>query len=136
MSGDPDASDEAPSGAPDPRLRIRLVFHGDVMLGPGKADLLALIRDEGSISAAGRRMGMSWKRAWTLVDELNHIFRAPLVEAARGGAAGGGAHLTETGHEVLALYRKLEERLAEEGGAELQALAALVREADDVSDRK
>lgn len=136
MTGDPDASDPPLSGPPGPRLRIRLVFHRDVMLGPGKADLLALIRDEGSISAAGRRMGMSWKRAWTLVDELNRIFRAPLVEAARGGAAGGGAHLTGTGHEVLALYRRLEERLAEEGGAELQALAALVREPGDVSGGK
>jgi molybdate transport system regulatory protein len=106
------------------------------MLGPGKAELLELIRDQGSISAAGRGMRMSWKRAWSLVDELNHAFRLPLVEAARGGAAGGGAHLTATGIEVLALYRRLESRLAEDGGAELRALNALVREAGDVSGKE
>ncbi len=125
-----------PLPAPSPRLRLRLLFEGDAMLGPGKVDLLELIRDQGSISAAGRSMGMSWKRAWSLVDELNRAFRLPLVEAARGGAAGGGAHLTATGTDVLALYRRLESRLAEEGGADLRALNALVRGASDVSNEK
>ncbi|PZQ99718.1 MAG: hypothetical protein DI533_03445 [Cereibacter sphaeroides] len=110
------------------RLRLRLLFGADAMLGPGKADLLQLIRDTGSISAAGRRMGMSYKRAWMLVEEMNAVFREPLVDSARGGSGGGGARLTEAGVRVLALYRALEDRLAETGAAEIAALSAMVRD--------
>ena len=86
-------------------LRIRLVLGRDVMIGPGKAHLLEGIRDTGSIAAAGRRMGMSYKRAWTLVEGMNAAYRAPLVATARGGAGHGGASLTPLGLEVLAAYR-------------------------------
>ena len=75
------------------------------MLGPGKAELLERIVATGSISAAGRDMGMSYKRAWMLVEEMNAAFMAPLVASARGGQGGGGAHLTDAGEEVLRLYR-------------------------------
>ncbi|HRO16152.1 MAG TPA: LysR family transcriptional regulator [Paracoccus sp. (in: a-proteobacteria)] len=91
-----------------PRLRLRIHFASGDWLGPGKAELLALIAETGSISAAGRRMGMSYKRAWMLVETLNAIFREPLVESARGGARGGGAILTPLGAEVLARYRRIE----------------------------
>jgi molybdate transport system regulatory protein len=84
-------------------LKLRILFD-DAMLGPGKAALLGHIRDTGSISAAGRQMGMSYKRAWMLVEEMNTAFRDPLVSSARGGAGGGGAHLTPAGERVLALY--------------------------------
>ena len=84
-------------------LRLRLVFD-DAMLGPGKAELLRHIQQTGSIAAAGRQMGMSYKRAWMLIEEMNAAFNAPLVSSARGGAGGGGAQLTETGAEVLRLY--------------------------------
>lgn len=87
-------------------LKLRILFD-DAMLGPGKADLLDRIRATGSISAAGRQMGMSYKRAWMLVDEMNAAFRAPLVAASRGGAGGGGARLTEAGAEVLRLYHRV-----------------------------
>lgn len=113
------------------RLRIRIVFGDDAMLGPGKADLLERIRETGSISAAGRAMGMSYKRAWMLVETMNAAFREPLVDASRGGAAGGGARLTEAGQAVLAHYRKLEEIMAEAGAARIGALRAMVREAAD-----
>lgn len=116
-----------------PRLRLRVVFGAGRRLGPGKADLLDLIRETGSISAAGRRMGMSYKRAWTLIEELNGMFAAPLVHSSRGGAKGGGAHLTETGAEVLARYRALERAAAESGHGDLGALAALL---SDISDGK
>lgn len=107
------------------RLMLRLYF-GEMMIGPGKAQLLEGIAREGSISAAGRAMGMSYKRAWQLVETMNAGFVAPVVESTRGGAQGGGAHLTETGQAVLTAYRALEARVTEAGSAEIAALAALV----------
>lgn len=108
------------------RIRLRLIFGSNAMLGPGKADLLELIGQTGSIAAAGRQMGMSYKRAWMLVETMNGIFREPLVESARGGARGGGARLTETGERVLQLYRQLEKRTAEAGSEEIEALHGLL----------
>ncbi|MEC3861708.1 LysR family transcriptional regulator [Mesobacterium sp. TK19101] len=110
---------------PDTRLRLRLHF-GPVMLGPGKADLLEQIARTGSIAAAGRAMGMSYKRAWLLVEDMNHAFAAPLVDSARGGAKGGGAQLTGTGQTVLTLYRKIEDTAAEAGAAEIDALHGML----------
>jgi molybdate transport system regulatory protein len=72
-------------------VRLRVVLERDVAIGPGKADLLDAVGATGSISAAARRMGMSYKRAWLLVDTMNRCFRAPLVAAAKGGQAGGSA---------------------------------------------
>jgi molybdate transport system regulatory protein len=111
-----------------PSLRIRILFGDDAMLGPGKADLLERIRDTGSIAAAGRSMGMSYKRAWMLVEEMNAAFREPLVTSTRGGAQGGGARLTDAGEEVLAQYRKLEEIMAEAGAAGIAALQSMLRD--------
>jgi molybdate transport system regulatory protein len=112
------------------RLRLRLYFGDQLMFGPGKADLLQGIADEGSISAAGRRMGMSYKRAWMLVEAMNAAFRDPLVESSRGGAAGGGARLTPAGHEALAHFRRLEDIVHHQGAAEIHALEAMLRDAD------
>jgi molybdate transport system regulatory protein len=112
----------------EPRLRIRIVFGDDAMLGPGKADLLERIRETGSIAAAGRSMAMSYKRAWLLVEEMNRAFRDPLVESARGGVRGGGARLTETGEAVLSNYRRLEEIMAEAGAARIGVLRSLLRD--------
>jgi molybdate transport system regulatory protein len=114
-----------------PSLRIRIVFGEDTMLGPGKADLLERIRDTGSIAAAGRSMSMSYKRAWMLVESMNAAFCKPLVESNRGGAKGGGAHLTDTGAEVLANYRKLEDIMAEAGAARISAIQSLLRDIPD-----
>ncbi|WP_343073993.1 winged helix-turn-helix domain-containing protein [Microvirga zambiensis] len=95
-----------------PAFKFRIYFDADTMLGPGKADLLQGILETGSIAAAGRRMGMSYKRAWYLVDTLNHYFSEPLVHSAKGGKAGGGASLTPTGHLVLNAYRRMEANVA------------------------
>ncbi|WP_134679602.1 winged helix-turn-helix domain-containing protein [Paracoccus ravus] len=95
----------------DPRLSLRLHFIQGLTFGRGKADLLQAISETGSISAAGRRLEMSYRRAWALVEEMNAHFRSPLVESSRGGAKGGGAALTELGAAVLADYRKLEDML-------------------------
>jgi len=116
-----------------PGLRIRLVFGTGAMLGPGKADLLQGIRDSGSIAAAGRAMGMSYKRAWMLVETMNGMFGAPLVESQRGGAGVGGAVLTETGMAVLALWRGLEAKAAEATAQEAAALRTML---GDMSDEK
>ena len=98
------------------------------MLGPGKADLLESIRETGSIAAAGRAMSMSYKRAWSLVEEMNAAFRDPLVDSTRGGPAGGGARLTEAGETVLAHYRKLEEITAEAGAHRIRAISAMLKD--------
>ncbi|GGA18966.1 winged helix-turn-helix domain-containing protein [Neptunicoccus cionae] len=109
----------------DARLRLRVVFDDGVRLGPGKADLLGLIDEHGSIAAAGRAMKMSYKRAWMLVEEMNAAFQNPLVESSRGGSHGGGARLTATGQEVLKAYRGMEERLSAEATQELAFLTGL-----------
>ncbi|MBJ3776689.1 winged helix-turn-helix domain-containing protein [Acuticoccus mangrovi] len=114
-------SDTAPPG-----LRLRLIFGEDAMIGPGKADLLELVKETGSISAAGRRMGMSYRRAWGLIDTLNTIFGAPLVERTRGGASGGGATLTDRGEKVLAHYRSLEARARAAGAEDIAAIEAML----------
>jgi molybdate transport system regulatory protein len=121
--------DRDPKTAVDePRLRIRIVFGTDAMLGPGKADLLEHIRETGSIAAAGRAMSMSYKRAWLLVEEMNRAFREPLVDSTRGGPQGGGARLTEAGEAVLVHYRKLEDIMAEAGAARIGVLRGMLRD--------
>lgn len=111
----------------DPRLSLRLHFGTGLTLGRGKADLLQGIAEEGSISAAGRRMGMSYRRAWSLVEEMNTHFSAPLVDSSRGGSKGGGARLSDLGRQVLADYRALEALLRHEGAPRLDRLRAAQR---------
>ena len=93
-----------------PDFRIRLHIHvGDGhSLGPGKAALLEAIRDTGSISAAARSLGMAYRHAWELVDDLNAGFAPGVVETVAGGKAGGGARLTPFGEELLARFRAME----------------------------
>ncbi|MEP7240836.1 MAG: LysR family transcriptional regulator [Devosia sp.] len=87
---------------------LRVTFSDDLYMGPGRADLLEGIAETGSIAAAGKRMGMSYKRAWSLVQALNEGWGSPLVETSRGGAAQGGAGLTEDGAFVLGQYRQMQ----------------------------
>jgi molybdate transport system regulatory protein len=88
-------------------IHLRVQLAAGVAFGPGKADLLAGIRETGSIAAAGRRMQMSYKRAWQLAEELNRMFREPLIEAVKGGVGGGGARLSSAGEQVLACYTRM-----------------------------
>lgn len=93
------------------RPRFRVVREdGEIVLGPGKADLLEAIARTGSIRSAAEELGMSYMRAWNLVKTMNEAFRGPLVEKERGGTEKGGAALTERGQTVLRLYRKMEEK--------------------------
>jgi molybdate transport system regulatory protein len=110
--------------ASGPVARLRIILGDAIAVGPGKADLLEGIRETGSIAAAGRRMGMSYKRAWLLVETMNSCFSRPLVEAAKGGKWGGGARLTKLGEEVLARYRRMQTAT---GRAIADDLAALKR---------
>ena len=103
-------------------LRVDFGEHG--ALGPGKTRLMELIAETGSISAAGRAMGMSYRRAWLLVDALNVAFGEPLVAKQTGGSGGGGAVLTKLGREVVQRYRRIERRAASAGRADLEALTA------------
>ena len=107
--------------------RLRVVLGQGVALGPGKADLLEAIAATGSISAAGRQMKMSYRRAWLLVEELNGSFQSALVAADKGGAHGGGARLTELGAEVLRHFRSMERKTQKAIAADLTALAAVAK---------
>jgi len=103
-------------------LRLNLAPRGAV--GPGKIKLLELVGKTGSISAAGRAMAMSYRRAWLLIDELNHIFDQPLVETQLGGKAGGGATLTSFGRKVVGEYRAMEDEAHAAFGPRLRLLQA------------
>jgi molybdate transport system regulatory protein len=109
-----------------PGARLRLVLEPEVELGPGKAALLEAIESTGSISAAGRSLGMSYKRAWSLVEALNGYFDTPLVSTTKGGRTHGGAVLTPTGKRVLTLYRRMERRASEAIRGEVRALRKLL----------
>jgi molybdate transport system regulatory protein len=116
-----------------PGARLRIVLDPDIAIGPGKADILDGIRETGSIAAAGRRMGMSYKRAWLLVESMNACFSRPLVETSRGGQARGGAALTPDGERVLDCYRRMETLTARAIHDEMATLQAMI---PDMSERK
>ena len=109
-----------------PALRFRLLLDAEHALGPGKADLLEAIAATGSIAAAGRTMGMSYKRAWQLADDLNRSFAEPLIAANKGGERGGGATLTAAGEKVVRAYRDIERKAKLACAAELRALSRLL----------
>ena len=106
--------------------RLRILMGEAIAVGPGKADLLAAIAAEGSISAAARTMGMSYRRAWLLVDELNRVFVGPVVVSETGGRRGGGAVLTSLGQEILKRYRAMEQRAAASVADDVCAFRALL----------
>lgn len=98
----------AKAGRADHRLSIRVDLAGGIRIGPGKVALLEQIGRTGSISAAGRALRMSYRRAWDLVEELNRSFGRPVVTTAAGGSGGGGASLTAAGEAVIEEYRAIE----------------------------
>lgn len=106
---------------------LRVTLSEDFYVGPGRADLLEAIAETGSIAAAGKVMGMSYKRAWSLVQALNEGFGAPLVEASRGGSTQGGAELTGLGREVLGRYRHMQAAARDAIADDVMALQQLVK---------
>ncbi|CUI03648.1 winged helix-turn-helix domain-containing protein [Massilia antarctica] len=111
-------------------VKVRLLHGGEIAMGPGKADLLDAIGRTGSISAAARAMGMSYRRAWLLVDVMNRGFGAPLVRSAAGGSRGGGAKVTATGMQVLTHYRAMQAAASAAAGPYAAALSKLLRPGD------
>jgi molybdate transport system regulatory protein len=109
------------------RLTLRVDFGTDRAIGPGKVLLLEAIRDTGSISQAGRSLGMSYRRAWLLVDDMNRCFREPVVTAQPGGSQGGGAALTAFGEKVVQRYRAIETQATAATKPQLHDLEASVR---------
>jgi molybdate transport system regulatory protein len=101
---------------------LRVTLSDDFYIGPGRADLLELIAETGSISEAAKRMGMSYKRAWSLVQALNDGWGSPLDETARGGAAQGGAAVTSAGRAVLDRYRHMQQVTRDAIAADVAAL--------------
>lgn len=106
---------------------LRVTLGPTAYVGPGRAGLLEGIAATGSIAETAKRMGMSYKRAWSLVQALNEGFASPLVETSRGGTGQGGARLTPTGEEVLRRYRNIERSAAAAIEDDLAALVALAR---------
>ncbi len=105
-------------------LFVRIDLGAARLIGPGKVRLLELVDEHGSIAAAGRAMGMSYRRAWRLVDETNGLFREPAVATQHGGRAGGGAALTAFGREVVRRYRAIETEATAAAATHLNALEA------------
>jgi molybdate transport system regulatory protein len=121
------------AGVPaDGLTHLRITLSDKAYIGPGRADLLEHIASTGSISAAGKAMGMSYKRAWGLVQALNEGFGVALVESSRGGASQGGAQLTEAGRFVLERYRQMQHNTRQAIAADVEAL----RQKFDMSIRK
>lgn len=101
------------------KIKVQLMLGEEIAFGPGKADLLEWVARAGSISGAAKGMGLSYRRAWLMIDTMNRCFDEPLVRMAHGGARGGGAALTQAGEAVVAAYRDVQARVedaAEAGG--------------------
>lgn len=121
---DPTATDAASLAAALPRVRLQI--KQGVAHGPGKAALLEALERTGSISAAGRALDMSYRRAWLLIHSVNQAYQSPLVEAVKGGAGGGGAQLTPLGREVLSIYRRMERKALRAIQPDLELLQGLL----------
>jgi molybdate transport system regulatory protein len=120
----------------DNRLSIRIDLTNGDRIGPGKIALLEAIKSAGSISAAARQLGMSYRRAWLLVEEINKSLREPAVAAATGGKQGGGAAVTAIGEEVIALYRAIERAAHTSAAEEFRTVDRLIRKASSTKHRR
>lgn len=108
-------------------LTLRVLGASAPAMGPGKADLIERIGRTGSISAAAREMGMSYRRAWQLVESLNDTFREPVVTTAIGGARGGGARVTPFGEDLVTRFRAMERKASAAIAGDLRRYAAHLR---------
>lgn len=111
-----------------PRVQFRIRIHrdADIAIGPGRIALLEAIVQTGSITAAAQHLGMSYRRAWLLIDELNRSLRRPAVESASGGARGGGTVVTEAGEEIIGRYRRIEAAAQAAAKDDIEALLAML----------
>ena len=112
---------------PEVRFRMRIRRGNDIALGPGKVDLLEAIHEHGSISAAARHLGMSYRRAWLLDDQLNRCLEGPATVSSHGGSTGGSCLLTPVGLDVIRLYRDIEKTAQASCLTQISELTALMR---------
>ena len=112
---------------PAVQFRVRITKGDEIAIGPGKVDLLEAIGETGSITAAAKQLGMSYRRAWLLIDTMNRCFKKPVIEAEAGGRRGGGTQLTPTGREIVRCYRSLEAKAQKATVGDLAALEKLLR---------
>lgn len=112
---------------PEVRFRMRIRSGDAVALGPGKVELLEAVREHGSISAAARSLGMSYRRAWLLIDELNRSLKAPATHSEQGGQSGGGCTLTAVGENIIRLYRDVEVQAQRSCAKQIAELTRLIR---------
>jgi molybdate transport system regulatory protein len=115
-----------PASKPVAKFRLRVTVGEVIAIGPGKIQLLEAIRETGSITAAAKSLGMSYRRAWLLLDELNHALRKPAVDSAKGGVQGGGSALTPVGQQLIDTYRRIEDTAASACAADIKRLLGLV----------
>jgi molybdate transport system regulatory protein len=108
-------------------LTLRVLGKGAPAMGPGKAELIMCIGQTGSISAAARAMGMSYRRAWQLVEALNETYREPVIVTAIGGSRGGGAQVTALGERLVTLYRAMEDKASAAIAGDLRRFNAELR---------
>jgi molybdate transport system regulatory protein len=112
-----------------PTIRVRIDLSPDSALGPGKISLLEHIESSGSLSKAARELGMSYRRAWLLLDDINKMFNDPATTASVGGSGGGGARLTDLGREIVKAYREIEDAAEKAASARIAWLASCRRKA-------
>jgi molybdate transport system regulatory protein len=113
-------------------IRLRVPAGDKIAIGPGKASLLEAIVETGSISAAGRKINMSYRKAWLIVNDMNRYFKGPLVDAAKGGTNGGGARLTELGYLVLKKYRQIEGEAWDAISSSIKEFEPLLNDVDSI----
>lgn len=111
---------------PQLHFRVRITKGEAIALGPGKIELLEAIDATGSITAAARQLGMSYRRAWMLVETMNQCFKRPVVDAETGGKRGGGTRLTDVGKDVVRHYRDIEEESTRASAASIRALMRML----------
>lgn len=119
----PDSHDSAPVKL---RFRTRVLKGDSIPVGPGKIALLLAVDECRSISAAAKLQGMSYRRAWLLIDEMNRTLKAPVIATAKGGANGGGSILTDFGQELVDLYTNIDKRAYEACKTDIQRLLSMV----------
>ena len=112
--------------APTARFRLRVTTGDEIAIGPGKISLLEAIGETGSLTAAARQIGMSYRRAWLLLDLLNRSLERPAVTSAKGGEHGGGSELTDTGRKLIALYRRIDATASRACAAEIRQVISLL----------
>jgi len=111
---------------PVPRFRLRITQGDAIAIGPGKIALLEAIAETGSITAAAKQLDMSYRRAWLLLDALNQSLKSPAVDSAKGGQHGGGSMLTDTGRDLVATYRRIEQTAAAASKADIERLLKML----------